>query len=137
DRPPPAVIRALAIKYGIHPLAIEDLFNTNQRPKFESFDGDVERVARLFLIVRMVLQRPEGLDGEQIGIFVGMDTVLTFPQESGDIWEPIRKRIANPTAKIRAFDASYLLYALVDAVVDHCFPVLERYGDRIEELEDA
>jgi magnesium transporter len=133
----PAVIRALAIKYGLHPLAIEDLFNTNQRPKFEAFPAEGARGASLFLIVRMVQIVEERLESEQIGIFVGQDTVLTFQEAPGDIWDPIRTRISKPSARIRQLDASYLLYALIDAIVDHCFPVLEHYGDRLEDLEDA
>jgi magnesium transporter len=132
----PAVIRALAIKYGVHPLAIEDLFQTGQRPKFDSFEGKDERDVSLFLIVRMIQLVEEVLDSEQISIFVGKNTILTFQQSPGDIWDPIRQRIARDGSRMRSQDASYLLYALLDAIVDHCFPVLEHYGDRLEELEE-
>jgi magnesium transporter len=132
----PAVIRALAIKYGLHPLAIEDLFNTQQRPKFETFEKGADRHARILIIVRMVQLVGDRLEGEQISIFVGHNTVLTFQEAPGDIWDPIRNRIAKPAARIRELDASYLLYTLIDAIVDHCFPVLEHYGDRLEDLED-
>jgi magnesium transporter len=132
----PAVIRALAIKYSIHPLAIEDLITTNQRPKLETWERKGDREASLFLIVRMI-QLVEGqLQSEQISIFVNRDTVVTFQEQPGDIWDPIRKRVAVEGSRIRQLDASYLLYALLDAIVDHCFPVLEHYGDRLEELED-
>ena len=132
----PAPIRALAAKYGLHPLAIEDLLDTNQRPKIDAFLPEGDLPARLFLIVRMV-QLIEGfLSSEQISIFAGHRTILTFQQTQGDVWDPIRQRIAKPGSRMRESDASYLLYALLDAIVDHCFPVLEHYGDRLEDLED-
>jgi magnesium transporter len=130
------VIRALAIKYSLHPLAIEDLLHPNQRPKLDLYEQDGEHHARLFLIVRMVQLIEGRLDSEQISIFVGHNTVLTFQRTPGDVWDPIRQRLAKPVSRMRQLDASYLLYTLLDAIVDHCFPVLEYYGDRLEELED-
>ena len=132
----PAVIRALAIKYGLHPLAIEDLFNIDQRPKVETFEKDADREARIFIVVRMIQIVAGRLEAEQISIFVGHNTVLTFQEAPGDIWDPIRSRLAKPGSRFRELDASYLLYALIDAIVDHCYPVLEHYGDRLEDLED-
>lgn len=132
----PAIIRALAIKYGLHPLAIEDLMTPNQRPKLEPYAAEGERPAHLFLIVRMVQRESEHLISEQISIFENLNTVLTFQEAPGDIWDPIRARIQKPDSRMRELDASYLLYALLDAIVDYCFPVLEYYGDRLQELED-
>jgi magnesium transporter len=130
------VIGALAAKYSLHPLAIEDLLNPNQRPKIDTYEKDGERHARLFIIVRMVQLIEGRLDSEQISVFVGHNTVLTFQRTPGDVWNPIRQRIAKPASRMRQLDASYLFYTLLDAIVDHCFPVLEHYGDRLEELED-
>jgi magnesium transporter len=130
------VIGALAAKYSLHPLAIEDLLNLNQRPKIDTYEKDGERHARLFIIVRMVQLIEGRLDSEQISIFVGHNTVLTFQRTPGDVWNPIRQRLAKPASRMRQLDASYLVYTLLDAIVDHCFPVLEYYGDRLEELED-
>ena len=132
----PAVIRALAIKYGLHPLAIEDLFNIDQRPKVVTFEKDADRLARIFIVVRMIQLVDDRLEAEQISIFVGQDTILTFQEAPGDIWDPIRERIAKPGSRSRELDASYLLYALIDAIVDHCYPVLEHFGDQLESLED-
>ena len=132
----PSVIRALAVKYELHPLAIEDLLDPNQRPKVDAFERDDERQARLFVIVRMVQLLDGALKSEQISIFLGHRTVLTFQQTRGDVWDPIRQRILKPGSRMREHDASYLLYALLDALVDHLFPVLEHYGDRLEDLED-
>ena len=132
----PAIIRALAIKYGLHPLAIEDLMTPNQRPKLEPYAAEGERPAHLFMIVRMVQREKEHLLSEQISIFENATTVLTFQEAPGDIWDPIRARIQKPDSRMRELDASYLLYALLDAIVDYAFPVLEYYGDRLQELED-
>jgi magnesium transporter len=132
----PSIIRALAIKYGLHPLAIEDLMTPNQRPKLDAYAAEGERPAHLFLIVRMVERVEEHLRSEQISIFVNTNTILTFQEAPGDIWDPIRQRIQKPDSRMRELDASYLLYALLDAIVDYGFPVLEYYGDRLQELED-
>jgi magnesium transporter len=131
------VIHALAAKYQLHPLAIEDVIHIPQRPKVESVGGsDSEFQARLFIIARM-LQINEGrLRNEQISIFLGRKTVLTFQENRGDVWDPIRQRIQTKGSRMRLNDASFLVYALLDAVVDHCFPILEHYGDLMEDLEE-
>jgi magnesium transporter len=132
----PAGIRALAIKYGIHPLAIEDLMSTDQRPKLESYTAEGDRPPYLFLIVRMIQLFEQKLEAEQISMFVGKQIVVTIQETPGDIWDPIRERIEKTGSRLREQDASYLAYTLLDAITDHCFPVLEYYGDRLEELED-
>jgi len=132
----PAAIRALAIKYGFHPLAIEDLMSTGQRPKLEGYTAEGERPPYLFLIVRMIQLVEQKLESEQISMFVGKQIVVTIQESPGDIWDPIRARIEKPGSRLREQDASYLAYTLLDAIVDHCFPVLEHYGDHLEELED-
>ena len=84
-----------------------------------------------------MLQIDEGrLQNEQVSIFLGHKTVLTFQENRGDVWDPIRQRIQTKGSRLRLNDASFLVYALLDAIVDHCFPILEYYGDRMEELED-
>ncbi len=132
----PHVIRGLAKKYSLHPLAIEDLLHVPQRPKVDPYEPDGDHHARLFVIARM-LQLVEGrLESEQISMFLGHNTVLTFQEQPGDCWDPIRQRIARPGSRLRQNDASFLLYALIDSIVDHCFPILEEYGDRLEALDD-
>jgi magnesium transporter len=132
----PRAIRALAIKYGLHPLAIEDVMQTGQRPKLDPYPAEGERPPHLFLIVRMLQHAQERLESEQISMFLERGLVITIQESPGDIWDPIRARIEKPGSRLRELDASYLAYALIDAIVDHCFPVLEHYGDRLEELED-
>jgi magnesium transporter len=167
----PKVIRALAVKYELHPLAIEDaVVHLSQRPKVEAYGngraaltssalraGDaglasapapppppacVEGVpdnptrARLFVVCRMIELLEERLHSEQISMFLGHNTVLTFQETPGDVWDPIRDRIRSAGSRLRQNDASFLVYSLLDAIVDHCFPILEQYGDRLEDLEN-
>ncbi|HEX5809847.1 MAG TPA: magnesium/cobalt transporter CorA [Anaerolineales bacterium] len=129
-------IHALATKYELHPLAVEDVLHTRQRPKVESYGGEEsEFQARLFIVTRMLYFREESLQHEQISIFLGHNTVLTFQETSGDRWDHILQRINVKGSRLRTNDASFLAYSLLDTVVDTCFPLLEQYSDRAEELE--
>ena len=131
------VIHALATKYELHPLAVEDLLNVTQRPKIEAYGGEGSDIrARLFIIARMLEIEDNSLRQEQVSIFLGHNTVLTF-QESpgGDVWDSIRRRIETKGSRLRSNDASFLVYSLLDAIIDRCFPILETYSERAEELE--
>jgi magnesium transporter len=129
------VMRAFAEKYDLHPLAIEDLLTRGQRPKIDVY-GDDAHLPRIFIMARMIQFNETRLESEQIGIFLGRTTVLTFQETPGDIWDPIRTRIQIAGSRLRQNDASFLAYSLLDAIVDHCFPVLEHYGDELQELEE-
>ena len=129
------VIRAFAEKYRLHPLAIEDVLHVTHRPKMEPYHEGDGYQARLFIIVRMLELQAGRLKSEQISIFLGHRTVLTFQESPGDVWDVIRQRIQAPGSRLRTNDAGFLVYSLIDAIVDHCFPLLEHYGDRLEEVE--
>jgi magnesium transporter len=129
-------IHALATKYDLHPLAVEDVLHGRQRPKVESYGGEEsEFMARLFIVTRMLYIKDERLQHEQLSVFLGHKTVLTFQDTRDDRWDPIRQRIKAKGSRIRRNDASFLAYSLLDTVVDSCFPILEHYSDRAEELE--
>jgi magnesium transporter len=129
-------VHALAIKYDLHPLAIEDLLHGVQRPKIEPFGGDEsETQARLFVILRALHLQDGRLQHEQVSIFLGHKTVLTFQETHSDAWDPIRQRLKSKGSRLRSSDASFLAYSLMDAIVDRCFPILEYFSDRAEELE--
>jgi len=129
-------IHALATKYDLHPLAVEDVLHSSHRPKVESYGGeDSEFLARLFIITRMLQVRGGSLQHEQLSIFVGHKTVLTFQDSAADRWNHIRQRIHAKGSRLRGNDASFLAYSLLDAVIDSCFPILEHYSERAEELE--
>ncbi len=130
------VIRALAEKYHLHPLAVEDVLHVPQRPKVQAYEEDAGFQARLFIIVKELELRESLLHTEQVSIFVGHKTVLTFQETPGDVWDPIRQRIRTLGSQLRRNDASFLAYSLIDAVVDEAFPILEQFGDRLEELEN-
>ena len=127
----PYVVNRLREVYGFHTLAAEDVMRTPQRPKLETFENN------LFVVARMLTLQEGTLRQEQVSFFLFADTVITFQEEKGDVWDPIRARLQKPTARLRTLGSSYLLYALLDALVDHCFPILENYGEILEDLEIA
>jgi magnesium transporter len=128
----PQVIQHLGECYGIHPLILEDIMNTSQRPKLEDL-GDY-----LFLVVRMIAnQRQQGEEKyEQVSLVVGSNFVLSFQEDVGDVFDSVRERIRKGQSRLRNQGTDYLAYALLDAIVDGYFVELERIGDEIEGLED-
>lgn len=126
-----AVLRELAQRFGLHPLAMEDVVNLHQRPKLEDYAD------HLFIVLRMPVPGRESFTTEQVALFVGDGYVLTFQERPGDVFEPVRARLRSDSRPIRARGSDYLAYALIDAVVDSHFPVLELLGERLESLEDA
>lgn len=132
-------IHALATKYDLHPLAVEDLLHAGQRAKVEAYGGGESKYqARLFIIARAPLLREGRLQHTQVSLFVGHNTVLSFqPVQCGDLWEAILQRIHAKGSRLRNNDASFLAYSLLDAIVDSCFPILEYYSDLAEELEEG
>ena len=131
----PTVIQAMASHYEIHPLAIEDVLHVPQRPKLEVFNVQNSPRIPIFIISQMARLIEGRLDTEQVSLFASRDTIITLQQKEGDVWQPIRDRINRDTSRLRASDGSYLVYALLDAIVDHHFPVLEQYGLILEDME--
>ncbi|MCU0788561.1 MAG: magnesium/cobalt transporter CorA [Verrucomicrobia bacterium] len=125
----PWVIDQLRRHYGFHTLAGEDALRVPQRPKLEEYDNCS------FIVVRMIRLQDQRLHSEQVSLFLFDDTVLTLQERAGDVWDPIRLRLERGGSRIRNQGAAYLLYAMLDALVDHCFPILEQFGDQMEDLE--
>ena len=127
------VIEKIGKNYGIHPLLLEDIVNTEQRPKIEDFEG------YLFLVVKMLSfdEKQREIKTEQVSLVLGPNYVLSFQEREGDVFDPVRDRIRRAKGRIRKMGADYLAYALLDAIVDGYFLILERIGDRIEELEES
>lgn len=115
--------------FGLHRLAVEDIVNVPQRAKVEDY------TEYLFIVARMAMRSP-GLDTEQIGIVLGKGFVLTFQEREGDPLGPVRHRIVADIGRIRKAGPDYLAYAVLDAIVDHYFPIIETVGDQLEELEE-
>src|SRR5262245_25538181 len=114
-------VRLLAEKYSLHPLAIEDVLHVPQRPKVEAYEADGPFQARVFMIARMMQLVQGHIRSEQVSIFVGHKSLITFQESAGDIWDPIRARLRTPGSRLRRNDASFLAYTLIDAMVDHVF----------------
>ena len=115
------VVRRLGEHFGLHPLALEDVLHVPQRPKVEEYEN------HLFVVSRMISFR-EAMDAEQISMFLGRNYLITFQERPGDCFDPIRNRIRRARGIIRQKGADYLAYALLDALVDGYFPVLEPLG---------
>ena len=129
-RPSRQLLTQLGEAYGLHPLALEDIHNTGQRPKVEEFDGQV----------CATLSLPRFEDGRveihQANFFLSADSVLSFCQGHVDPFEPVLRRLEEPAGRFRSRGTDYLLYALLDTVIDQGFPVLEAFGMELEELEE-
>ncbi|MCC6746752.1 MAG: magnesium/cobalt transporter CorA [Deltaproteobacteria bacterium] len=123
------VISEIGKVFGLHPLAIEDVISGHQRAKVEPY-GE-----HFFVVARMAMYE-EALYTEQVSLFLGQNFVVTFQEIPGDCLEPVRIRLRKGSGQIRSSGSSYLAYALLDAIVDGYFPVLERYSERLENLED-
>jgi magnesium transporter len=122
-------IRAIGQCYSLHPLTLEDIVQVVQRPKVEIYDG------YLFIVLRLPrLER--GLATEQLAIVLGDTFVITFAERPSDGFDAVRRRLTHEHSRMRSRGADYLAYALIDALIDAYFPILERYGERIDQLEE-
>lgn len=130
-------IQALAQKYQLHPLAIEDVLHVPQRPKVDLFEGDANKHSRVFVIARMAMLVEGRVRSEQVSMFLGHKTVITFQEVQGDVWDSVRDRLNKKGTRVRQNDASFLVYSFIDAMVDQFFPILEHYGNDLEQLEDT
>ena len=126
------VIEKLGKAFDLHPLILEDVLSTGQRPKFEDYGNCI------FIVLRMLRYNDEyeGVESEQVSFVLGSSFVLSFQERVGDVFDPVRDRIRNGKGRVRKMGADYLTYSLVDAIVDSYFGILEKVGDRIEGLED-
>jgi len=130
----PQVIEKLGTCFGLHPLLMEDVLNTDQRPKVEFYEN------RLFVVLRMIYPSPRknGLINEQVSVILGENFVLSLQEgKEGDVFDPIRDQIRANRGRIRKSGADYLAYALIDAVVDSYFAILEHLGGEIEAMEET
>ncbi len=125
-----ATIEKLGQMFHLHRLSLEDVVNVHQRAKVEQYAD------YLFIVVRTVAAGDARLETEQISLFLGKNWIITFQERPGDCFEPVRERIRQRRGRIRSAGTDYLAYALIDAVVDCYFPALERYGERLDELEE-
>ena len=128
----PEVIKQIGTVFDLHPLLLEDVLNTGQRPKLEEFDNC------LFLVSKMLRydQEKRIVISEQLSLVLGDTFLLTFQERPGDVFEPVRERIRKKKGRIRISGIDYLAYALLDTVVDNYIFVIERLGEQIEDIEE-
>jgi magnesium transporter len=128
-----ADVESVCTHYDIHPLVIEDILSINQRPKLDEADNSV------FCLLNMLYYNEEtyAVEQEQISIILSKDVVISFQEDARrDVFTSLREKLKSATSKIRQRGADYLCYSLLDLIVDHYFVVMEKLGDRIEELEE-
>jgi len=128
-----AIIQQVGDLFNLHPLVLEDILNTEQRPKIDEFDDYVFLETRSFKYEKASMI----MDSEQVSFVLGRDYLLTFQERSTGIFEPVRARMRASRANIRELGVDYLAYALLDSVVDRYFNVLEEVGDASEALEEV
>jgi magnesium transporter len=127
------VLEKIGACFGLHPLVMEDILNTDQRPKVEDY-GDY-----IYIVIRMLTDGGEQalFSSEQVSLILGSNFVLSIQEGAeGDVFEPVRSRIRSGKGQARKLGADYLVYSLIDAVVDNYFIILEKTGEFLEDLEE-
>jgi magnesium transporter len=125
------IIEKVGRHFNIHPLVLEDIVNTGQRPKTEEFEDFI------FVVLKMLHynENSEKISSEQFSLVLGSNFLITFQEIQGDVFRTVRERIHKSKTRIRKAGCDYLAYALIDAIVDHYFVILEALGNKIEDLE--
>lgn len=126
------VIEKIGNRYLIHQLVLEDILHTEQRPKIEFFDNHI------FIVLKMLSwnDTEKSLEYEQVSFILGEGYVISFQERKGDVFDPVRDRIRKSGGKIRLMKSDYLVYSLLDIIVDNYFIALEKIGEKIETLEE-
>ena len=127
------LLERLGSCYGLHPLILEDILNTDQRPKSDDMDGYI------YVVLKMLDFDPASLEiiSEQVSIVFGRNYVISLQEgREGDLFEPLRERIRAGKGRIRKQGPDYLAYSLLDTIIDHYFLILEKFAERIEMLEE-
>ena len=126
------LIEKIGEHFNIHPLTLEDIVNTSQRPKLEVFENYI------YVVLKMLFYDKEEGDvkSEQISLVLGPRFLISFQEHAGDVFAMVRDRVRKGRGRIRRGGCDYLAYALIDAIVDHYFLILEKTGEKIEALED-
>ncbi|MBN2012866.1 magnesium/cobalt transporter CorA [candidate division KSB1 bacterium] len=127
-----SIIEKIGTHFDIHPLVLEDILHTSQRPKLEDYDHYI------YIVLKMIHYKAsdDEIQEEQFSLLLGDTFVITFQERVGDIFNPVRDRIRSGKFRIKKRKSDYLTYALIDAVIDNYFIVLENLSEHIENLED-
>jgi len=127
-----ALVERIGSGFGVHALVLEDILSTQQRPKFEDYDE------HLFLVVQMLSwgESSMAIEAEQVSFVLGDRFLLTFQERGGDVFDSVRERLRASKGRLRKSGPDYLLYTLLDSIVDSYFTILEKIDDRIETLDE-
>lgn len=126
------LIESICKHYGIHSLTIEDIVSTDQRPKIEEHEN------YLYVVLKMMDYdvEKESIQMEQVSLLLGKDFVISFQENEGDTFNPVRERLRSGKGRIRSKGADYLLYALIDTIVDNYYVIMEKVGDSMAIIEE-
>ncbi len=126
------VLRKIQEIFRIHELTLADIVNVPQRPKIEEQEDYVLIISQM-----LWLKDPSTISNEQVSILFGKNFVITFQEDPGDVFDPVRDRLKKSKGTIRKSGSDYLAYALIDSIIDNYFPILESIGEILEDLESA
>ena len=127
------VLEELNTCFGLHPLVLEDILNTDQRPKMEDYGN------YLYIVLKMLFMggNPgDEVESEQVSVILGGNFVLSFQEKESPLFEPIRERLRNGKGRLRKMGPDHLVHAILDSIIDQYFVVLENLGEKIEFLEE-
>ena len=127
----PDTLKVLGTIFKLHPLAMEDVLNSGQRPKVEAYDD------QLFIIMAMPVITDSEIVIDQVSIFLGDGYIISFHEGEYDPFDPLRNRLRKRNGQINLQKADYLLYSILDLIIDQGYPLLERFGEDIESIEDS
>lgn len=126
------VIESIGNFFEIHPLTLEDVLNTGQRPKMEDYESYIYTVLKMMLLD----QEKDEIIIDQISIIFGYNYIVSFQEREVDVLDPLRMRLRNPASRLRKYGVDHLAYSIIDTVIDNYFLILEHFGEEIEDLED-
>jgi magnesium transporter len=126
------VIQNVGDIFDIHPLTLEDILNTGQRPKFEEFEK------YLYVVLKMLTfnDKTKTIESEQVSVLMTKTCLISFQERKGDVFDNVRERIRHGKGRIRKMGTDYLGYSLIDSLIDNYFVVLEQIGENVEPLDD-
>ncbi len=126
------IIEKIGKHFDLHPLLLEDIVHTDQRPKMEDFDKYI------FVVLKMLDydDAKHQIKTEQLSLILGLNYVISFQETEGDVFDDVRERIRNGKGRIRKMHSDYLTYSLIDSIVDHHFVIMEKLGEKIADIED-
>lgn len=127
------LIEQIGEQFGLHPLVLEDIVHVGQRPKNEDYNDYI------YIVLKMLRysEQTQSVESEQVSMILAPHCLITFQERPGDVFESVRQRIRSGKGRIRKMGCDYLAYALIDAIIDEYFKILEIFGERIETLEES